>query len=741
MYAKTIFILIDVFAILDIILVLFALRKIRERYGRLLQKALISGAGAITANILVAYASSELFANISYCIYFASVNWILYYLCGFCLSYTEHEKALKRARIPALIIMCLDSFSIYLNPVFGHQFDIYETTNSAGVIFYQTNPHVPYYIHLIIDYIAVVITLAYIISKIVRNYGFYRTKYVLILLVLLLVIVLNIGYMALGFVLDVSVVFYPVAATLIYFCIHVFVPRRLLNTSIDSAIDDMNEGLILFDISNSCIYANAFAKKRFSIDTVEYDFSREPIAETVKALQEDGKKYGEYDYKRSAEEGSSLDMEYYHIRYNNLTDKKGRTIGSYFLIEDTTEDVFYIREINNAKNEADQANEAKSLFLANMSHEIRTPLNSILGMNELILRNEDDRELREYAENIRVSGDRLLNLINDILDFSKIEAQKMDIIEAEYDPHQLLRDCYQYFEQATVEKDLYFRVSCESTLPSRLIGDEQHIRQVLSNLVSNAIKYTKEGGVTVVFASEDTAEGRCNLRMNVFDTGIGISEEDAEYLFDPFRRVDEKKNATIQGTGLGLSITKELVSLMNGKITVQSELGKGSHFRVEIPQKISDPSPIGVFTLHTEKTKREKYKEKFKAPDAEILVVDDVTVNLKVIAGLLKETKIRIDTATSGDMAIEKCSQKTYDVILLDHRMPEKDGIETFREISANGMNTETPVVMLTANALTGAEEEYRKIGFASYLSKPVSPDALEEVLLSFLPKDKIISG
>ena len=740
MYTKTIYILIDALAILDIILVLFALRKIRENYGKWLQKALFSGAVAIVANICVAHASSELFANISYCLYFASINWILFYLCGFCLSYTEHERALRRARIPAAIIMSLDSFSIYLNLAFGHEFSIKETTNSAGVVFYQTMPHTAYYIHLTIDYIAVVIALAYIISKILRSYSLYLVKYLLILLVLILVVVLNIVYMALGFILDISVIFYPVAATLIYFCIYIYVPKKLLSTTINRAVDDMNEGLIIFDISNHCIFANAFAKGHFSIDPSTYDFSCEPIADTVKALEEKGEAYGEYDFERLATGESTLDKEYFHIRYNNLTDKKGRTIGSYFLIEDTTENVFYINEINHAKNEADEANEAKSRFLANMSHEIRTPLNSILGMNELILRNTNDRDLQEYAENIEVSGDRLLSLINDILDFSKIEAKKMDIIEAEYNPHQLLRDCYQYFEQSTVEKDLYFRISCESTMPSRLYGDEQHIRQILSNIVSNAIKYTREGGVTVVFASEDIAIDRCNLIMNVFDTGIGISKENAEYLFDPFRRVDEKKNATIQGTGLGLSITKELVSLMNGTITLQSELEKGSRFRIVLPQKIVDPSPIGTFTLHKEKTKKKAYQESFRAPRAEILVVDDVTVNLKVIKGLLKETKIRIDTATSGDMAIEMCLKKTYDVILLDHRMPEKDGIETFREISAHGLNMETPVVMLTANALSGADEEYRRLGFASYLSKPVSPDALEKVLLTLLPKDKIDS-
>lgn len=731
MYTKTIYVIIDCLAAIDILFVVRAIGRIRERYGKWLKWAMMASVVAIFANILIALSFNSSFAEFSYCLYFGSIDWILYFLCGFCLLYTEHDRAMKKLYIPAAVIMCADSLSIALNPVFSHHFYIYENTDTPGTIFYQTAFHPAYYAHLVIDYIAIVVALFFILYRIFRSYSFYRAKYAIILFVLLLVIILNIIYIAFSLVLDISVIFYPVAGTLIYFCINILVPRGLINTSVIRAVDDMNEGLILFDINENCIYANVFSKNRFHIDETTFRITDEPVATVISSLKSRGKAYGECEFQ--------VGEKYYRIRRNALTDKKHHSLGSYYLIEDTTEEVFYLKEINEAKNEADSANQAKSLFLANMSHEIRTPLNSVLGMNELIMRSTEDPQLLEYADNIRSSGDMLLSLINDILDFSKIEANRMDLILADYNPHEMLRNCYQYFVQTTQAKDLYFHVSCDPTMPARLTGDEQHIKQILSNIVSNAVKYTNEGGITVSMSAEDTSRGMVDLIIQVFDTGIGISEEDAKYLFDPFRRVNEKQNATIQGTGLGLAITKDLLDLMGGTVSVESAPGRGSTFKVILPQKIADPSPIGTFALHEQTGPvQNRYQEKFRAPNARILVVDDVSVNLSVITGLLKKTQIRIDKALSGDEAIAKCREVKYDLILLDHRMPQKDGIETFHVISQSGLNQETPVIMLTANVLSGAGEEYKKIGFAAYLAKPVPGDELEKTLLQFLPKEKI---
>ena len=738
MLTKIIYVLVYLLAIIDIVITSRALKIVKKHYGTLLRKALFCGIIAIIANILIALSMNEIFAEAAYCIYFASVNWTLLYLTGFCLSYTDHEKSIRKLKVPTILLMLADSVSIFANFFTKAHFDIYEN-RTADTVFYQTSFHPLYYVHLTIDYIAILITVFFIVYRIVKSYDMYRQKYILILSVLMLVVVLNVIYMAFSLVLDASVVFYAVAGTLIYFCITKFVPQKLMTDSIGMAVDDMNEGLILFDVSNECIFANEFFKRRFFLNEENAAFTAEPMASAIRSLEERGTQFGKTVYIKIRETDTGFREEHYQIRYNQLKDKKDRTIGSYFLIEDDTEEVSYLKQINDARNEADAANRAKSDFLANMSHEIRTPLNAVLGMNEMILRKAEDADLLSYAENIRSSGNTLLNLINDILDFSRIEAHRMDLILEEYVPHDCLRDCCERFEQMAVEKGLYLDVSCDPMIPSKLIGDVRHISQILNNIISNAIKYTKTGGVSLMLSPEPARDDRhvC-LVFAITDTGIGIDDKDIPYLFDAFQRVNEKENATIQGTGLGLAITKELVEMMKGSIRVDSMLGKGTTFTVKIEQKISDPAPIGRFESKVTK-KRTAYRESFRAPEAAILVVDDVNVNLVVICELLRKTMVKVDKALSGDEAVEKCRNRKYDLILLDHRMPKKDGIETFAEIRAEGMNTDTPVIMLTANALSGAREEYTAKGFADYLSKPVDFIELENMLIKYLPKEKVV--
>ena len=274
-------------------------------------------------------------------------------------------------------------------------------------------------------------------------------------------------------------------------------------------------------------------------------------------------------------------------------------------------------------------------------------------------------------------------------------------------------------------------------MPAVLYGDEKRLRQVLSNIVSNAIKYTKEGGVTLTVSCNFLSYKTLDLLFEVTDTGIGISEHDLSHIFDSFKRVNEGQNATIQGTGLGLTITKELVELMQGQIRVSSEQNKGTTFNVSLPQTIVDRTPLGPFEEKRE-NKAPTYQESFRAPTANILVVDDVQVNLKVVEALLKRTLIKVDKATGGAEAIKMCDEKKYDCIFLDHRMPSPDGIETFRAISVSGLNTDTPIIVLTANALSGADIEYRQIGFSDYLSKPIKSDELEAMLIKYLPPEKV---
>ena len=404
-----------------------------------------------------------------------------------------------------------------------------------------------------------------------------------------------------------------------------------------------------------------------------------------------------------------------------------------------------MNELEAAKEEANIANRSKSDFLANMSHEIRTPINGILGMDTMILRDCDDPQIVEYAENIRIAGGGLLSIINDILDLSKIESGKMEIIPVKYDLFSVLRDCYQMNRMRASENGLEFLIENDPSIPTEFFGDEVRIRQILNNLISNGIKYTREGYVKVnisygeVGSISDTLNEHeyIMLVIEVSDTGIGIREEDIDKLFESFTRLEEGRNRNIEGTGLGLRITNQLVSLMDGKIEVASEYGKGSTFTVRIPQKILGQKAMGRFAQRLdENTGVEKTNASiFTAPGKKVLVVDDVKMNILVFRGLLKGTEIDVDMAVTGMEALEKTKLQKYDIIFMDHLMPEMDGVEAFRRIKQDraNPNADTPVIVLTANAIVGVREMYIKEGFRDYLSKPIEHGELLNMIKKVL--------
>ena len=398
-----------------------------------------------------------------------------------------------------------------------------------------------------------------------------------------------------------------------------------------------------------------------------------------------------------------------------------------------------LRKEKRSQQEAEAANMAKSSFLANMSHEIRTPINAILGMNEMILREEKDPAIRGYAGNIQASGNSLLSIVSDVLDISKIKSGKLEIIPVDYEVNSLISDCCNMAAGRAKAKELELLVECADNVPMKLCGDETHIRQIIMNLLTNAVKYTEKGTVKLIVSGRFT-DGGFVLKVDVSDTGIGIAEENLPQLFTQFQRFDLQRNRNIEGTGLGLSIVKRLCDLMSGTITARSVLGSGSTFTVELPQKVVDSTPCGGVNLNYSAGAEHEYHHSFEAPEAKILAVDDLPVNLLVIANLLKETRIKIDTAGSGRECMDKCSQQKYDLILMDHMMPEMDGVLTFEKLHGDksSPNFETPVIMLTANALAGMREQYMDVGFADYVSKPVRGAKLEEAIRRNLPESLI---
>ncbi len=425
-------------------------------------------------------------------------------------------------------------------------------------------------------------------------------------------------------------------------------------------------------------------------------------------------------------------------------DPDGKIIRVLWLSEDIDKEKRDRERLIDMSERAVAANEAKSSFLSNMSHEIRTPINAVLGMNEMILRESSEEAVLEYAENIRTAGSTLLSLVNDILDFSRIEAGKMEIIPVEYDLSSVINDLVNMIHTRAEDKGLTLSLDIDGGTPRYLYGDEVRIKQVITNILTNAVKYTEEGTVTfsVGFERQEDLPDRVILCVAVKDTGMGIKKEDMNRLFSRFDRIEEKRNRSVEGTGLGISIIVNLLEMMDSSLQVESVYGEGSTFSFKLAQRVVRWEPVGDYeaSFRSAAAKHRKYREKFTAPDARILVTDDTEMNLKVFRSLLKRTLLRIDTAGSGNECLELSAKDRYDLIFLDHMMPDKDGIETLHELrqQEEGPNIRTPVVCLTANAISGAREKYLSAGFDDYLTKPIDADRLEELLIRYLPPEKV---
>ena len=399
-------------------------------------------------------------------------------------------------------------------------------------------------------------------------------------------------------------------------------------------------------------------------------------------------------------------------------------------------------ELKDAKKAAKKAEDARDIFLANMSHELRTPINTILGLNELIIRESQDEVIKDYALDIRQAGNMLLALVSDILDFTKLEAGQLQITEGTYDVSSLLNDLINSISLQLRKKKLDLVLDIAKDIPHKLMGDEIHIRQIISNLLSNAVKYTEEGRITLHLGWKQLEDDAIEIDVVVKDTGVGIKEQEIPKLFDAFQRMNSTPRSKGKRTGLGLAITKRLVEMMGGNVEVQSVYGKGSAFSFKLVQHVVDGTPLGDFEKQYKESlrSRENYQQKFIAPLGRILIVDDNAMNLAVAQGLLKQTRLQVDVAGSGEECLELIKHKTYHLICLDHMMPVMDGVQTLHAIRAMEGNPskDIPIIALTANAVPGAREFYINEGFQDYLTKPIDSDKFENMLIEYLPDNVV---
>lgn len=408
------------------------------------------------------------------------------------------------------------------------------------------------------------------------------------------------------------------------------------------------------------------------------------------------------------------------------------------VVSESLEKAKLTAELQKAKEAAETASNAKSQFLARMSHEIRTPINAVLGMNEMILRESREPDVKKYAHDIQDSANTLLNIINEILDSSKIESGKMKIVSRNYEIGSLLNDLYNMINLKAKEKGLELVFDIDSGIPSEYFGDDKRIKQIVLNLLTNAVKYTEQGKVTLKVSHKTEGESAI-LHYSIQDTGIGIKEEDIGKLYEEFQRIDESRNRYVEGTGLGMNIARQLLKMMGSDLQIQSEYGKGSEFSFDLEQKIVSKEPLGDFRGRILRSVEENdYRMSYFAPAAKILVVDDNKMNLRVFRGLLKKTQIQVFEAESGKACLDMLKQQAFNLIFLDHMMPEMDGIETFHAIQENKLCEGVPVIMLTANAIVGEKEKYLNQGFDDFLTKPIIPEQLDRIIIEYLPGDLI---
>lgn len=497
----------------------------------------------------------------------------------------------------------------------------------------------------------------------------------------------------------------------------------LTRAAANNVLNALNDGVITLDQNLNILSYNTMARRLFPFIDIHNSIN-EIENFPLHILSDDDKEF-------------ILQDKHYECHISKLTDIDGDIRGYTILFTDTTETFEYIENINLMREKAEVANETKSSFLANMSHEIRTPMNAIVGLSELIIEESRGRKMYDYACDIKSAALNLLSIINDILDLSKVESGKMELVCSEYYVQIFVQDVVSLVKVAAAQKGLQMKVDLSDDIPSQLYGDEGRVRQILINLINNAIKFTHKGSVSFNVSGEYISDDYYQMKYAIKDTGIGIKAEEIDKIFDAFQQVDMKINRKIQGTGLGLAITKNLVELMDGEIKVESEYGEGTTFTVIIKQKIVDKKTIKEAPITREDLQKSD-KRMFKCNDYKILVVDDNIINRKIAVKMLNDYEFAIDEADSGKAAIELAMNNHYDMILMDHMMPELDGVEATKIIRKDCTDSKNAVIIaLTANAIEGAKEMYLSNGFQDFLAKPFERIQLHDMLNKWIPESR----
>ncbi len=632
--------------------------------------------------------------------------------------------------IVKIIISILDGIiilGVLVTAHLGSYYKEFELTIENDVSIWNAKPGVCYILYLIIAFISFGSMMAELLRESFRSKELIEKKKYLIMLAGVCIPVIGYFFNAFFYRHNFNIVPFCFMLSSIFFYIGMekYEIFDLSQNAKEYVLDHSVEAIMVVDANKNVLYMNEITKQA------------DPYVSLYKPMDQRYEYFLDFE-KQEFEEGGM-----HFAVHRTLLQKEEKEIQGYLIeVRDITEKYEKIKMMNELMNEAKMANVAKSTFLTYMSHEIRTPINAVLGMDEMIIRETEDPTVIEYAENIQTAGKTLLSIINDILDFSKIESGELEIVEEQYELKDVLQNAERMVLPRLEGRDIAYEMIIDPSIPRILLGDANRIQQAMINLLTNAAKYTQAGKITARVEYEKREPSihgpEILLRFSVQDTGMGIKKEDLQKLFKSFQRIDEEKNRNIEGTGLGLTITQKLIHKMNGEISVESEYQKGSTFTLEIPQVVIDFTGISV--KEGEKKAKKKYHEKFHAPEVQVLVVDDNTVNIKVLEGLLKKTKVQITAVNNGFDCLRLVKEQCFDLIFMDHMMPEMDGIETFERMCAMDANKskDTPVIALTANAIAGAKEMYIEIGFTDYLMKPVNTEELEDMMIRYLPKEKI---